>query len=83
MAKDGTTRSDSQTQLISPRRFARQVGMSYALALRLVHSGEIPSLACGTRRRINSIWVSRWLDAALQINSSSGPGEHRGAAAPP
>jgi hypothetical protein len=43
MAKDGTTSSDFQTQLTSQRRTARQVGTGYA-ALRLVCSGDIPSL---------------------------------------
>jgi len=47
--------------LISPRRFAQEVGLSYWLALKMVKRGDIPSIACGQRRRINSFWVARWL----------------------
>jgi hypothetical protein len=59
VATNGNLDNFRSTELISPRRFARRVGMGYALALRLVRSGDIPTLQCGTRRRINSVWISR------------------------
>ena len=49
------------TQLITIPRFAAATGLSYRLCLQLVWAGRFPSVAVGSRRRIDVRWVEQWL----------------------
>jgi hypothetical protein len=47
VATTGNVDDSRSIELIFPRKFGKRVGMVYALVLRLVRSGDIPSLRCG------------------------------------
>ncbi len=49
------------TKLITIPRFAEATGLSYRLCLRLVDTGQIPSVTVGPRRRIDTRWIYQWL----------------------
>jgi hypothetical protein len=49
------------TKLITIPKFAIATGLSYRLCLRLVGTGEVPSVLIGTRRRIDVRWIAQWL----------------------
>jgi excisionase family DNA binding protein len=49
------------TKLITIPTFAEVTGLSYRLCLHLVETGQIPSVAVGSRRRIDMRWVDQWL----------------------
>jgi excisionase family DNA binding protein len=49
------------TKLITIPKFAEATGLSYRLCVRLVGTGQIPSIPVGDRRRIDVRWVEQWL----------------------
>jgi excisionase family DNA binding protein len=51
------------TTLLTIPRFAEATGLSYRLCLHLVGTGQIPSVAVGSRRRIDVRWVVQWLES--------------------
>ena len=51
------------TTLLTIPKFAEATGLSYRLCLHLVGTGQIPSVAVGSRRRIDVRWVAQWLEA--------------------
>jgi excisionase family DNA binding protein len=60
----------STTKLISIAQFARLTGLDYFLARKLVIRGDVPSVAVGKRRRIDAMWVEKWM-AKKGLNSES------------
>jgi excisionase family DNA binding protein len=69
MANDDSTASiitpdSSDFQTISVREFSRRIGISYKLSLRMISRGDVPSVACGSRRRIAVSAMARWLGTA-------------------
>ena len=51
----------TKTKLLSISQVAQVTGLSYYLSRRMVLNGTFPCVMLGSRRRINSIWVERWL----------------------
>jgi excisionase family DNA binding protein len=51
------------TKLLTIPKFAQETGLPYRLCLQLVHTGEIPSVQVGSRRRIDIRWVEQWLES--------------------
>ena len=60
-APDRPLRECTMTKLLTIPQFASDTGLNYRLCLRLVDSGEIPSVPVGGRRRIDARWVEQWL----------------------
>ncbi len=55
------------TKLLSIPDFAQAVGLGDNLVRNLVNSGAIPSIKCGSRRRIDVRFVDRWLAKACEV----------------
>jgi excisionase family DNA binding protein len=49
------------TRLITLPSFSAATGLPYRLCLRLVSTGQLPSVQVGNRRRIDVRWVDQWL----------------------
>jgi excisionase family DNA binding protein len=65
------------TKLLTIPEFARATGLNYWLAWQLVRRGNIPSVAVGTRRRIDVRWIEQWLaTGGYHAQLTDGPQRH-------
>ncbi len=52
----------TMTKLLTVPQFANATGLSEALARALVNRGDVPSIQVGSRRRVDSRWIEKWVN---------------------